>query len=163
MLADRGPPKKRQKKTLPASTETSIVAASSIPTRMIFPEIPGTTSATGKKKKKRSTTSTSTSTNAKKRKSTTPSTASVRISGTDSNQLELVPSNFEFPSVGAQDPVSSGSGKISKLPVKKKTVKKVLSPRDLGTPPAMGTRGKMATPPDSPAMGTRSKRKLNVC
>ncbi|PUZ67826.1 hypothetical protein GQ55_3G465100 [Panicum hallii var. hallii] len=121
MLAERGPSKKR-KKTQPASTKRSLVPVyDPMPTRMVFPALPNTTSSENQrnntstpsetaKKKKRSTSTSSVA--AKKEKSTsTPSTAS------DSARVFL-----GRPTVKTPTPSS----------------------------------------PDSPAMGTRSKRKLQV-
>ncbi|CAN6218016.1 unnamed protein product, partial [Urochloa humidicola] len=94
MLADRGPPKRRKKSAVQASTETSIVPVRAAP-RMVFPDLPVTALATKNKAKtagkKRKTISNESTTGKKKKISTPastssiPSVASVR-SGAGSNQ-----------------------------------------------------------------------------
>ncbi|CAO2161658.1 unnamed protein product, partial [Urochloa humidicola] len=159
MLADRGPPKKKKKKASPASTETSIVPVAQ---RMIFPALPST-ATTSKNVKKRKSSST-TSTNGKKKKKTPattsssePSMASVRGSGTGSNNLELLPLSISYPTVPEE--VNGDKAVADKKKGGQKN--KNASPEAIDSP-AMGTRSKTAASPSSPAMGTRSKRKLIV-
>jgi hypothetical protein len=73
-------------------------------------------------------------------------------SGTGSNQL--VPISIEFPMPGDEKDVPVKAGKS-----KKKCAKKILAvPLDS---PAMCTRSKFLSP-TSPAMSTRSKRRLSL-
>ncbi|KAJ1271207.1 hypothetical protein BS78_06G110900 [Paspalum vaginatum] len=159
MLADRGPPKKRLKKSAPvatpASTETSIVPVVVVPTRMIFSEIPTPAQAT----------STSTAKSA-------ASTASSMRSATGSNNVYPIPISMlwlgeempgeELPEIEAAKTKEAKKGKAKGTTKKKSKTTNVVAPSDS---PAMGTRrkiGNVTASPDSPAMGTRSKRKLNI-
>ncbi|KAF0887595.1 hypothetical protein E2562_002312 [Oryza meyeriana var. granulata] len=111
MLAERGSPKKRMKKTNPPTSETSIVVAPTVAPIMTYP--PRSRSLTG------------------------------------SNQLE--PSNIvvAVPTLGEQTTPLAPTKAKGKTKGKLQTVAAPDSP-------AMGTRSKRK----SPAMGTRSKRKL---
>ncbi|XP_066344202.1 uncharacterized protein [Miscanthus floridulus] len=137
MLADRGPPKWKKKKATPASIETSIVL---VPTRMVFPDLPpGTTATTeaavGNKRK------TTAACSKKSKSSSSASAASI--------SLEPEPQH-----VNTADDINTIENKgRPKTAVSKK--------RKLDRP-AMNTRAKVSTTPHSPAMGTRSKRKLDI-
>ncbi|WVZ73224.1 hypothetical protein U9M48_021561 [Paspalum notatum var. saurae] len=151
MLADRGPPKKKQKKSAPAATKQALFL-------MVFPAIPNSTSTpsgAGNKVKK----------SKKANKTSTASTGSSVRSTAGSNQpsSELLPIDLPLSMLmpkQPQQPEQVGvKGKNSK-PRKKK--EEVAHKPDVTCTPAMSTRSKLPTSPDSPAMGTRSKRKLNL-
>ncbi|BAS87336.1 Os03g0845100 [Oryza sativa Japonica Group] len=134
MLAKRGPPKKRRKKTNEVTSETSIMAAPIVTPIMTYPPSQSIHFIE----------------DSRTRNNSSSSSRSVRSrSLTGSNQPE--PSNMiaAMPCLGEQTPPVA--------PKKAKSKTKGKPPCSaVPNSPAMGTRSKNK----SPAMGTRSKRKL---
>ncbi|EAY74209.1 hypothetical protein OsI_02090 [Oryza sativa Indica Group] len=134
MLAERGPPKKRTKKTNEATSETSIMAAPIVTPIMAYPP---------------SQNFNFTEDNRTLNNSSSSSISITSTSLTGSNQLEQSNMIVALPCLGEETPT------VAPKMTKSKTKGK---PSCSSTPgsPAMSTRSKNK----SPAMGTRSKRKL---
>ncbi|KAM0916743.1 hypothetical protein ACQ4PT_010068 [Festuca glaucescens] len=161
MMAVREPPKKRTKTSQTA--ESSIMPyADGEPTRMCFPPSQNLETTTKKEKKEKHANSSAgasksskslENTSKKKGKGSNSESVGSKRSGTGSNQPE--PISIEFPMPGDEKDVPVKAGKSKK----RKCAEKIpMVPVDSL---AMCTRSKFLSPA-SPAMNTRSKRRLSL-
>ncbi|RLN33565.1 hypothetical protein C2845_PM03G31640 [Panicum miliaceum] len=124
---------------------------------MIFPVLPSVANLSKKRKNKSSS-----STSVKKQKSTSnTSTAeasdpSVRGSATGSNQIE--PLAITYPA-GSSEQHMVDKSTSQQQDKKKKAIKKITQNK---ASPFMSTCSKVPSSPSSPAMGTRSKKRLDL-
>ena len=90
-----------------------------------------------------------------------------RRSGTGSNQpetgsLQPVPLSIVFPASLEPEPEHVNTADDINTTENKGRPKTAVNKKRKLNSPAMNTRAKVSTTPDSPAMGTRSKRKLDI-